>query len=358
MIIFAGGGTGGHLTPGLAVAEALRDADPREEIVFVGTDRPLELSLIPIDYGHRELPVESTAMLSRNPVRFAWNNVRAYRMAAAMLREEPPRAVVGLGGFASVPVVLAAWRQRVPVILLEQNAIPGRATRWLARFARRICVSFEKSVKRLRPGPIVVTGNPVRRGIAELIEMPAGSRSGTIPTLLVLGGSQGAQPLNEALMRLVERGLPVAVRIVHQTGQAHVARVSATYEACGVPHEVASFFHDMPERYRTADVIVSRAGATTLAEIACAGKPSVLVPYPHAADNHQWHNAKAFADAGAAALVLQDEDPAVTAEELSVAVGGFLCSPDRAAIAEAAAQTLARPDAAQRVAEQILAVTG
>jgi UDP-N-acetylglucosamine--N-acetylmuramyl-(pentapeptide) pyrophosphoryl-undecaprenol N-acetylglucosamine transferase len=173
----------------------------------------------------------------------------------------------------------------------------------------------------------------------------------------VLGGSQGAQPINEALMRLVERGLPLAVRIVHQSGTAHVARVSATYEACGVPHEVASFFHDMPDRYRTADLIVSRAGATTLAEIACAGKPSVLVPYPHAADNHQWHNAKAFADAGAAALVLQDDDPAVTAEELSVAISGFLCSRDRAAIAEAAVRKLARPEAAQRVVEEIRAVT-
>ncbi|MEX0718651.1 MAG: undecaprenyldiphospho-muramoylpentapeptide beta-N-acetylglucosaminyltransferase [Planctomycetaceae bacterium] len=354
-ILFAGGGTGGHLFPGIAVAEALRELDPAVRCVFVGSGREIERRLA-ADHGleHRALAVEPSTAFRRNPVRFAWRYWGARRAARRLVDELRPAAVVGLGGFASVPVVGAA---NVPVVLLEQNAVPGRATRWLAKRASLICLSFEESRAGL-PRTIAahVTGNPVRREIAALRDDGRARSANESRMLLVLGGSQGAAALNEAVpraiaeLRAAERGW----RIVHQAGMGNEAAVREAYRAAGVEAEVAEFFADLPERVAAASLAVSRAGGTTLAELACAACPTILVPYPGAIADHQSLNARAFERAGGARVVEQADTPAETAGRLSAALREPLDDADRLARMSAAMRALARPRAARDIATAVL----
>lgn len=358
---FAGGGTGGHLTPGLAVAAELAVPEDGRRILFVGSDRLLEQRMIAASgYQHRMLPVESSQTLRRNPLKFVWRNWKAYRLAQRLLHEERPLAVIGLGGFASVPVVVAATRQGIPTLLLEQNVIPGRATRWLSRRVNAVCLSFDETRSHLSPAvKTESTGNPVRREIAALCDDVHPCVHSTGSTLLILGGSQGATAVNQAVMSMVERH-PSAWRqwrVVHQTGPEQATVVRDTYRRLAVEHLVEPFFQDMAALYRQATLVVSRAGATTLAELACAGNPAILVPYPHAADNHQWHNARVLEIAGAGAIVTQSADPAVTADHLAAAVLPLLDDLPRLAALRSAMRTLARPDATQRVIRTLQCLT-
>ena len=245
--LFAGGGTGGHLTPGLAVAAEILERDSAGRIVFVGSDRPLEKKLIArAGYEHFSLPVESSRTLRRNPLRFAWRNWLAFRMAKELLGREQPVAVIGLGGFASVPTMLAAARQGIPAVILEQNAIPGRATRFLCRrvLSRAngaVCAAFDGTEKQLRSrARVVVTGNPVRSAIARLGNCETTGDNSSQPTLLILGGSQGAESLNHAVAEMLSRQLPSLAgwRIVHQTGTGQHAEISQKYAAAGFNHVV------------------------------------------------------------------------------------------------------------------------
>ncbi|MBI3865164.1 MAG: undecaprenyldiphospho-muramoylpentapeptide beta-N-acetylglucosaminyltransferase [Planctomycetia bacterium] len=348
--IFAGGGTGGHLTPGLAVAAELRRDEPDCRIAFVGTDRPIEAGLIGgAGYAHMAIPVESSRTLRRNPFRFIWGNWCAYRDAWRFLEQENPAGIVGLGGYASVPTVLAASRRRIPTILLEQNAIPGRATRFLCRRVGAVCAAFAGIEHRLASGArVVVTGNPVRPGIAELFRhaRPAGDRR---PTLLVLGGSQGAESLNSAMAAVLSRK-PAALadwRVVHQTGPAQFGEVEQQYQSAGLDAVVQPFFDDMASLFASATLVISRAGATTMAELACAGCPAILLPYRHAADNHQLANARIFENAGAAIVIEHDKIPESTADNLARAVDALATDPSRRAAMQQALYELARPDAAR-----------
>lgn len=351
--IFSGGGTGGHLTPGLAVAAELAKSDPACRILFVGSDRSLEQTLIAgAGYEHIALPVESSPTLRRNPFRFVWRNWRALRLAGALLDRERPSAVIGLGGFASVPAVFAASRRRVPTIVLDQNAIAGRATRFLSGRVDAVCTTFEEACKSLSPAAqVIVTGNPVRQAIADLARRPAGQRLGETPTLLILGGSQGAEGLNQAVLQMLAARPPALAgwRIIHQTGQAQHAEIARTYAAGGFNHLVQPFFDNMPELYSAATLTISRAGATTLAELACAGCPAILLPYPHAADNHQLANARIFEIAGGAIIVEQQKFPAITAEHLARAATSLLADPNRRETMVQALRNVARPDAARDV---------
>jgi UDP-N-acetylglucosamine--N-acetylmuramyl-(pentapeptide) pyrophosphoryl-undecaprenol N-acetylglucosamine transferase len=353
--LFAGGGTGGHLTPGLAVAAELRQRDSDCRIVFAGTDRPLELRLIAsAGYERIGLPVESTQMLLRNPFRFATRNFRAYRLAQRLLDLDRADGVIGLGGFASMPTVLAATRRNIPTILLEQNAIPGRATRFLSRHASTVCTAFQATENVLKSGARVeVTGNPVRAEIAELSHRSCQSDTGAQRTLLVLGGSQGAESLNGAVMRMLERHpLPLAGwQIVHQTGAAQHLEMERRYRAAHLTAVVAPFFDDMPARYASATLVVSRAGATTLAELACAACPAILLPYPHAVDNHQLANARLVESAGAAIVILHDSNPEATRDHLADAVAALAADAPRRAAMQQQMRQLARPDAARNVVD-------
>lgn len=350
---FAGGATGGHLTPGLALAAELVEHNPECRIVFVGSDRPLERRLVAeAGYEHHALPVESTATIRRQPLRFVWRNWRAFCMAQQLLENNRPAAVIGLGGFASVPAILAASRRRVPTLILEQNVVPGRATRLLCRRVGAVCTAFEATTSKLASGSrVVVTGNPVRGAIAALwrpgpVRIPVAT-----PTLLVLGGSQGAASLNEAVMEMLTRQLQklAAWQIVHQTGPERSSEIADAYRSARLECIVQPFFDDLSGLYSQATLVIARAGATTLAELACAGCPAVLLPYPHAADDHQLANARLYESAGAAVVVEHEPSPTRTTAHLAETIDALTADTARLTAMRKAMQGLARPDAAANV---------
>ncbi len=359
--IFAGGGTGGHLFPGIAVAHQLLADDPGSRIVFVGSTRAIESMIVSEHhFEHQVLPVEPSTTLKRNPFRFLWQNGRACRQASRLLLELQPTAVIGLGGFASAPLVWAASRLKIPVVLLEQNVIPGRTTRWLCRFANRVCISFEQSRLRLRAtSDVVMTGNAVREQIAVLYDraapLSADLTSRTI-RLLILGGSQGAESLNDAVVSAIRqlKGDRILWKIAHQSGPRQAAQIAEAYRELGISAVVEPFFRDMPGEYANADWIISRAGATTLAELACAGLPMILLPYPQSADDHQRANAQVFVDQGAAMMVEHVEPKEDTAANLARAMAALAADPDRRRKMGWAARALARPKAARNIADAIL----
>ena len=353
--LFAGGGTGGHLFPGIAVARELLERTPESRVIFVGSTRAIESTIVAEQgFEHRTLSVEPLPTLKRNPWKFAWKNLRAWFAARQMLRELKPNMVIGLGGFASAPLVLAANRFRVPVLLLEQNVIPGRTTRMLSRYASHVCVTFVESKARLpHASSVIVTGNPVRTEIATL--------NGTIRSfsansvLLVLGGSQGADSLNEAVIAALRqiRDALEGWSVVHQTGPRQAEEVRRAYQELKIPAIVEAFFHDMPKYYATASLAISRAGASTLTELACVGIPMILLPYPHSADDHQKANAHAFEIDGAAVIVEHANPCHLTAERLTQALMRMIHDPEQLRTMALAARKLAIPDATRKIADVI-----
>jgi UDP-N-acetylglucosamine--N-acetylmuramyl-(pentapeptide) pyrophosphoryl-undecaprenol N-acetylglucosamine transferase len=353
--------------PGLAVAAELLRNEPNARMIFVGSSRALERQIFSQPEGQRfehvMLAAEPLATVRRNPWRFVWRNWRAYRESRRLLKDVRPAGVIGLGGYASVPVVLAAQRLGIPTLLLEQNVIPGKATRWLSRRANVVCTSFEATSSHFSRGTrVVVTGNPVRAEIVNLRNTPTpprgevqGDGDERPPTLLVLGGSQGASAINWAMIAAVEQLRPrlTCWGIVHQAGATDADAVGQQYAAMQVDHVVEPFFADMAAQYRQATLVVSRAGATTLAELACAGCPAILIPYPAATDNHQQLNADNFVAAGAARCVVQATEPGDTAERLQREIEFVLADPARLAAMRSAMFGLSRPDAAQRVVAEI-----
>jgi UDP-N-acetylglucosamine--N-acetylmuramyl-(pentapeptide) pyrophosphoryl-undecaprenol N-acetylglucosamine transferase len=297
-------------------------------------------------YEYFALPAVSTRDLRRRPLRSLAAAWRSYLSARRIVRRFGPAAVIGLGGFASVPTVLAASRMRVPVTLLEQNVVPGRATRWLSRRADRVCVAFEETRSAL---PLAracrLTGNPVR----QIASPDAGRREELL--LLVLGGSQGARCLNLAVPEALGRiGRPAAGwRVMHQCGEHDPAAVRAAYRASGWEASVEPFLELPPRWLARSDLVVARAGATTLAEIACVGVATVLVPYPHATDDHQRANANWFVERGAARMVEQSGGREMLAGALAEQVGALLGSEPRRREIAAAMRGLGRPAAAAAV---------
>jgi UDP-N-acetylglucosamine--N-acetylmuramyl-(pentapeptide) pyrophosphoryl-undecaprenol N-acetylglucosamine transferase len=343
-MMIAGGGTGGHLFPGIAVAEAARRRDPATAILFVGSAHGIESRVIPT--SGFEL-----ALLPGSPLRgrkvtekvTALGALGAATVRARVLVQRfAPDVVVGLGGYASAPAVVAGRLRRLPIVLLEQNARPGLTTRFLARLADRVCVSFPDTATDFADGQAVVTGNPVRAftGVTALGTTRAGL------TIAIVGGSAGAHRLNEAGPELRTALADVAgLSIIHQTGLAEEAAVRARYAgAAGV--DVRAFITEIGEVYAAADVIICRAGATTIAEVAAQGLPAIFVPYPHAADDHQRANAEALVRGGAARLVL---DYQATGTRLAQEVRDLLGTPNLLAEMRHRMRQFARPDAANRV---------
>ncbi len=368
VVVFAGGGTGGHLTPGLAVADHLRRQGCTKRVVFLGSQRPLEKRLLEqAGVEHVALPAESLTSPRRLPV-VLWRSGRAVLLARRELRRLKPHVVVGLGGFASFPAALAACWLGVPLVLLEQNVVPGRVTRWLSRKAQAVCVSCQEVAARLPPGtPVRVTGNPVRPAVLDAARRRQRLGEPSVPTLLVVGGSQGAAALNAAVPLAVERLVGSGskatrrpLRVVHQTGPQGHDLVRQAYRRLQVPATLAPFFDDLPSRLADATVVVTRAGATTLAEVACVGVPAIVVPYPFATDQHQRENARRLARAGAVRVV--EQPPDVLEDEkaqrqftarLAEALAALLDDAELRGQASRALLRLARPDAAARVAEVV-----
>jgi UDP-N-acetylglucosamine--N-acetylmuramyl-(pentapeptide) pyrophosphoryl-undecaprenol N-acetylglucosamine transferase len=352
--LFAGGTTGGHLFPGIAVAETL--AGVADRIGFVGTGTELERGEVASrGYDYFCVPAISTTDLRRRPLQSLFGAWTSFRQASQVVRQFGPTAVIGLGGYASVPAVLAAKRLGVPVTLLEQNVIPGRATRWLSRRAESVCLAYEETRAALPlSGGCRWTGNPVRNSAA--IDPPENGN----PLLLVLGGSQGSRSLNAA----VPAALSVAGAtdrpwdVVHQCGTGDVEEVRSAYRSSGWNARVVSFLENPRQWLARAELVVARAGATTLAEIACEGVAVVLVPYPFATDDHQRANADWYVNRGAAKMVEETAGVPRLVTGLADEVGRLLRSEaSRRELAEAIKQ-LGRPEATSAVVAVVSEVAG
>ena len=362
-LLLAAGGTGGHLFPGVAVAEfAQRQADA--EVLFVGTAGGMEKDVIPqLGFSLRFIPAEQLRGRTR------WGKIRSigvagYGVGAAwrIIREFAPDVVFSIGGYASAPTVLAGWLQRIPCVLLEPNAIPGLANRFLSWFATRVCLGFETAARFFPTHKVVHTGNPVRSALRPALQPAATDKPFTI---LVFGGSAGAHRLNhivpQSLARLDRKrsgqkstDLTPSIQIIHQTGQAEHAAVSAAYAAEGIAARVVSFIDAMQEVYAEADLVICRAGAITAAELTLLGKPAILIPYPYAADDHQRANAEALVQVGAAVMLL---DHALSPELLEQTIVRLVQHRDMLRNMARAAAALGRPDATAAVVQTCFACT-
>jgi UDP-N-acetylglucosamine--N-acetylmuramyl-(pentapeptide) pyrophosphoryl-undecaprenol N-acetylglucosamine transferase len=352
-VLMAGGGTGGHLYPGIAVAREFVRRVPEVTVTFVGTARGLEATVVPREGFALDL-IQSAGLKGKS-VGARLRGLALLPASAAeawrVLSRRRPTLVIGVGGYSAGPVVLlAAWR-RLPTMLLEQNAVPGLTNRLLARWVDLAAVNYDETLSYFG-GRGFVAGNPVR---AEFLGRPVAPRAdGGRPRVLVLGGSQGAHAINVAMLTaaagLVRGG---AVDLVHQTGPRDLELVRAEYGRQGVEARVEAFLDPVVEVMSAADLIVCRAGATTLAELAALGRPAVLVPLPTAADGHQRRNAEVLAFAGAAVVL---DERGLTPDRLVSTVAGLLSAPDRLAAMGAAMRRFARPDAAATVVSRALAL--
>lgn len=349
-IVIAAGGTGGHLFPGIAVAREFQ-ARHGAAVTFLTSPKAVATRILE-GAGFPWEAVASRALKGQGIFSRlgTWRRLpKSIREARERLRTLNPHLVLGMGGYTSGPVGLAAWSLKLPLALHEQNALPGFTNRWLAQLADRVFVSFPASLGQFRRGLAVWTGNPAREEFFR--EMPP--RPETLFTVLITGGSQGAHHLNmEVLAALPELAeMKDRLRFLHLTGEADRDEVAAGYEQAGFKARVEAFSSEMPELMAQARVIVCRAGASTLAELAAVGRAALLVPYPFAANNHQEVNARFLADAGAAELILnKDFAGAVFAGKIRE----FISHPDTLAQMETAARRLAKPGAAREIVQGCL----
>ena len=362
-VIIAGGGTGGHVIPALAIAHQLKKQFAAE-ILFIGTARGIETRLVPQAGYALELikvgALKNVSLATRAKTMF--DLPRALWTAGRMLNDFRPDVVIGVGGYASGPAMLAAIRRRIPTLAFEPNVVPGFANRLVARFVSAAAVHFEETCQYFRN--CKVTGVPVREAFFQIPQkaLPESSAvvsparesapSASVPTLLVFGGSQGAHAINQALIESLPglRSKIPALHIIHQTGQRDYEEVQGAYQRTGISGEVHKFIDDMPATFARADLLVCRSGASTVAEITAAGKPAVFVPFPRAADDHQNVNARALERAGAAVVV---EESNLEVAYLVDTIAALLNDPARLASMSAAAKSLAHPHAVEEIADMV-----
>ncbi len=349
-VLIAGGGTGGHLFPGIALAEEIVTRHPKNDVVFVGTNRGLEARVVPQNgfvfeaITSRGLKGMGVLKLLLGLLTLPWSFIEALRL----VWKYRPDIVIGVGGYSSGPVVMAAWLLRVPTAVQEQNALPGLTNRLLGRFVKSVFVSFDETQRLFGTGKAHVLGNPIRRALLDNFLKPSTVHEKF--TVLIFGGSLGARGLNtrvvDALAFLaVEKD---SMRLVHQTGKADLETVKQGYEGKGFDAEVREFIDDMSTAYLGSDLVVCRAGATTIAELTTCKKASILVPFPFATDDHQAVNAKALVDAGAALMFREGE---LTGEKLATAILELKRDTSRLQKMEKAAGLLGRPEAAREIAD-------
>jgi UDP-N-acetylglucosamine--N-acetylmuramyl-(pentapeptide) pyrophosphoryl-undecaprenol N-acetylglucosamine transferase len=344
--LVAGGGTAGHVIPALAVARELRARG--HDVLFVGTRQGWEAKLVPAE----GFPIEWVQIGGLKRV----GTIQTFRTLAQLpgsvfqmlrlIRSRRPSAVFSMGGFAAGPAVLAAWMRRLPVVVMEPNAVPGLTNRKMGRFVARALLSFPEAARFFPPGRAEVTGLPVRQ---EFFDLSQKRREETV-SVLITGGSRGSRRLNQATRESwpLFRNACFPVRLLHQTGSEEWAPLEREFAASGLEGKVVPFFDDMPAAFAAADVVVSRSGAGAVAELAAAGKPAILVPFPFAADDHQLRNAEAMVRAGAAKLVVDHE---MTGERLFREVKALTAEPGLLNRMGEAARSFARPGAARRAAD-------
>lgn len=356
-IMITGGGTGGHTSPAVAILEELQKRDPRLEVQWVGCKNSIEERICRrLSIPFRPVPVKGWPR--RRTLRKGWVLLAlgwAVIRSAVYLRRFRPQVVLGVGGYVSVPLVWAAQRLGIPTVLHEQNRRLGMANRTLAAHAARLFLSYADTVGDFPRERAVVTGNPVRAGFAHPPDKDsARTQLGldpSSPVVLICGGSQGAHSINAAVTDLLPMCRPDEMQLLWMTGAADAAKARQAAAGAPVRADIFTFIEDMATACAAADVVVSRAGASSTAELALLGRPSILIPYPHATDNHQEQNARAFEEAGAS-LLLRDEE--CTGQRLLDALRGLLGNRAKLQAMGAAAFSLAKPAAAEVIAEQTL----
>ncbi|MCY3758229.1 MAG: undecaprenyldiphospho-muramoylpentapeptide beta-N-acetylglucosaminyltransferase [Acidobacteria bacterium] len=353
-LLIAGGGTGGHLYPGIAVAQALAKRFPGAEVQFVGSGRPLEARILnETGYRLNRLPVSGLKGVGRiDLIRGILKLPRSLWAAWRIVRRFRPAVVLGVGGYSSGPPVLVASLAGVPTLLHESNAQPGITNRLLSPFCRKVTTAFPEC-ETFFPGKAVLTGTPVR---PEFLACPAGLSERPF-VLLIFGGSQGARAINRAVVDALNglRSHFPQMQFIHQTGEQDFVRVEQAYREAGARAVVKPFFTDMPSQFAKAHLVLCRAGAATLGELAAARKASVLVPFPGATDNHQLRNAQSLAAAGAAEVIRQEE---LSGKLLAGRVEHYFRHPEALERMEAHSGRLARPDSAQRIVDLIGRLAG
>ena len=349
-VLIAAGGTGGHVYPGIAIAREIMSRDAASEVLFVGTSRGLEIKIVP-DNGFQLALINSAGLKNVGFVGKIKGTAvlpRSFWEARKILKDFKPDVVVGAGGYVSGPVLLTAHFWRIPTLVMDSNALPGFTNRRLARFVDKAALTFDAALP-FFGGKGVVTGNPVRN---EFFEIEPRAPKQPI-SLLIFGGSQGARAINEAMIAampiLASRG--AKLMIVHQTGESNFDEMRRAYDSSEWSNaDVRPYISNMVEAFETADLILSRAGATTCAEAAAAGKAAIMVPLPGAADDHQRKNAEAMGEIGAARMILQSE---LSGERLADDIMGLINEPDAIKKMGAAARGIARPDAAKATVDLI-----
>jgi UDP-N-acetylglucosamine--N-acetylmuramyl-(pentapeptide) pyrophosphoryl-undecaprenol N-acetylglucosamine transferase len=355
-IIIAGGGTGGHVIPALAIAQQLRKQFGAE-VLFIGTARGIETRLVPQAGFPLELirvgALKNVSLMTR--VKTIFDLPRAIAASSRMLTDFDPEVVIGVGGYASGPAMVAAIRRRLPTLAFEPNVVPGFANRMIARWVSAAAVHFEETCRYFPH--CKVTGVPVRAAFFSIPPKIGGTKIGETkiggaPTLLVFGGSQGARAINQAMIESLPglRARIPGIHVIHQTGQRDYDRVLHAYEQSGISGEVHKFIDDMPATFGRADLLVCRSGASTVAEIAAAGKPAIFVPFPAAADDHQNVNARALEREGAAVVV---EESNLGAAYLVDTIAALISDGAGLQSMSAAAKSLAHPKAVEEIAAMV-----
>lgn len=355
-LIIAGGKTGGHLFPGIAIAQALERLSQNAKILFVGTRAPFETNTLQsYGYAHKAIyskPIKGGSLLGKL-ISVSVISISLIQ-SLIIMKTIKPDFVIGVGGFSSFAVVLAAWLLNVPTAIQEQNAIPGLTNRMLARFAKTIFTSFEHTQGFANNPKVRYVGNPVRK--TELTDPVKDSTSLNIDpnrfTLLITGGSQGASSINTAFLNALElMDDPNQFNIIHQTGIKEETLIQERYKQCNIKATAKAFFHNMPDIQKTADLIITRAGAGTLSELCILGKPAILVPFPHAADDHQTANAKMLEEKGAA-IMIKDAD--LTGSGVKTMIETLIQDKPRRKKMGKALKALAMPDADLEIATHII----
>ncbi len=358
--VIAGGGTGGHLFPGIAVAEAFVEREKGNEVLFIGTEKGIEARVLP---GGRfplktiqAKPIQGRSVLEK--VKAISSLPKAVSEASSILKEFRPSLVLGVGGYASGPTLFAAFLLGIRRAIQEQNVMPGMANRVLKRFSQRIFVSFDEAKKYFPDRKTIVTGNPIRKEFLDCLAKEKSEKRDRDPlTVLVFGGSAGAHRINMAMIEALPRleGINSSLKFIHQTGREDLDRVSRAYREKGFDALVKPFIEDMAKCYQISDLVICRSGASTVAELAVCGKAALLIPYPYAAHNHQFINAKKLVDSGAAKLILDRE---VSGEVIAQTILDFYHHPQERVKMEESIRRLGRPRAAEDIVDECYALLG